>query len=521
MSLSAYNNRGSQWAFERPDMEHRGDEINAEMLEYDRFLRWQIMLGCEQAKQIELKLKGASSVYLEQAECDTIQGVSSGLIDDAAAVVSTFSTVLSFLSSCPSMVSTFAAGPTAWEQTHPADVIFQDTNLKEIGYAGGEQIFCPRRQDSGTPPVSPRVPSTSDLCSYAQLCPCSRVSLTPSPPLETDPKLFQGILSTPPLIATSSSMEPEPLKDRAECPEFESRGVSSHRQRISKRRKFLRTWVARHPVNITERGTEALPADGYSWRKYGQKEIQNSSHPRSYYRCTYQKELGCLATKHLQRSDADPSVLCVKYYGDHTCHMVRQIHQAHSWSPPYVARSRPQKPIIQTCATTSSSKMIDPADTIRLGPYAASPLSESLTVPYTRGSQLFNYPCKNASSIMSPTSVMTPKSETDPISMRGCHPVNPLFLDETDQSRPTETSDYDVAALMMNLLAGSDGCQTQMGWNSHLGQESSVNTPAEYSACYQTQRSLEKELPASQITSFFTETDSYIQHTSQAYTGWS
>ncbi|CAH9093002.1 unnamed protein product [Cuscuta epithymum] len=59
--------------------------------------------------------------------------------------------------------------------------------------------------------------------------------------------------------------------------------------------------------------------DGHSWRKYGQKDILGATHPRAYYRCTHRFTKGCLATKHVQRSDEDPSVFEVKYKGMHTC----------------------------------------------------------------------------------------------------------------------------------------------------------------------------------------------------------
>ncbi|XP_034580572.1 disease resistance protein RGA5 isoform X2 [Setaria viridis] len=59
--------------------------------------------------------------------------------------------------------------------------------------------------------------------------------------------------------------------------------------------------------------------DGHSWRKYGQKEIPGSKHPRAYFRCTDRHSIGCNATKQVQRTDGDPNLFAVRYYGEHTC----------------------------------------------------------------------------------------------------------------------------------------------------------------------------------------------------------
>ncbi|XP_058111103.1 WRKY transcription factor 55 [Magnolia sinica] len=64
---------------------------------------------------------------------------------------------------------------------------------------------------------------------------------------------------------------------------------------------------------------EIPPDDGFTWRKYGQKDILNSRFPRSYYRCTHKNFYGCQAKKYLQRLDDDPYTFEVTYRGHHTC----------------------------------------------------------------------------------------------------------------------------------------------------------------------------------------------------------
>ncbi|CAL4901307.1 unnamed protein product [Urochloa decumbens] len=58
--------------------------------------------------------------------------------------------------------------------------------------------------------------------------------------------------------------------------------------------------------------------DGYAWRKYGEKSIQDHRNPRFYFRCAYKGELGCGARKQVERAEDDPSLFHVTYFGDHT-----------------------------------------------------------------------------------------------------------------------------------------------------------------------------------------------------------
>ncbi|KAJ8479692.1 hypothetical protein OPV22_023419 [Ensete ventricosum] len=85
------------------------------------------------------------------------------------------------------------------------------------------------------------------------------------------------------------------------------------RREMCKKRRTLPKWTIQ--VQVSGSQASRAPEDGYSWRKYGQKEILGTRHRR----CTRSNSVGCLATKQVQRSDRDPCVFHVTYRGEHTC----------------------------------------------------------------------------------------------------------------------------------------------------------------------------------------------------------
>ncbi|KAG8382138.1 hypothetical protein BUALT_Bualt05G0045500 [Buddleja alternifolia] len=119
-----------------------------------------------------------------------------------------------------------------------------------------------------------------------------------------------------------SSGAPEPSISVDGSPtseDFNKRFNDNHHEHTpTKKRKNQPTWTEQVRVNSNS-GFEGPTDDGYSWRKYGQKDILGAKYPRSYYRCTYRLLRSCWATKQVQRSDDDPSVFEITYKGSHTC----------------------------------------------------------------------------------------------------------------------------------------------------------------------------------------------------------
>ncbi|XP_043714239.1 probable WRKY transcription factor 7 isoform X1 [Telopea speciosissima] len=90
-------------------------------------------------------------------------------------------------------------------------------------------------------------------------------------------------------------------------------GTSSTGCHCSKRRKSRVKRVVKVPAISLKMAD--IPTDDFSWRKYGQKPIKGSPHPRGYYKCSSVR--GCPARKHVERAVDDPSMLIVTYEGEH------------------------------------------------------------------------------------------------------------------------------------------------------------------------------------------------------------
>ncbi|XP_059313031.1 probable WRKY transcription factor 12 [Lycium barbarum] len=87
------------------------------------------------------------------------------------------------------------------------------------------------------------------------------------------------------------------------------KGSSSDKGKVKIRRKLREPrfcFQTRSDIDVLD--------DGYKWRKYGQKVVKNSLHPRSYYRCTHSN---CRVKKRVERLSEDCRMVITTYEGRH------------------------------------------------------------------------------------------------------------------------------------------------------------------------------------------------------------
>lgn len=168
------------------------------------------------------------------------------------------------------------------------------------------RVYCPAPIKRPPPPLPHNHQKPTDSINFSSSPANSFVSSITG---ETDRVKPSRSMGKPPL--PSSSLKRKCIS--MDGPVIKCGSSSSGRCHCSKKRKSMVKRVLRLPA-ISLRLSD-IPPDDYSWRKYGQKPIKGSPHPRGYYKCSSVKD--CPARKHIERAMDDPSMLIVTYESDH------------------------------------------------------------------------------------------------------------------------------------------------------------------------------------------------------------
>ncbi|CAI0438896.1 unnamed protein product [Linum tenue] len=144
--------------------------------------------------------------------------------------------------------------------------------------------------------TSPRFGTTaSPLDSSAAHSPCITIPAGISP---------TALLDSPVLLP-NSQVQPSPTTGSFPSTLLGYENASRNQSSVQRRPLNGRSDVIHHPVEdqkSTFTGTGGggrTSEDGYSWRKYGQKQVKGSEYPRSYYKCT---NPSCQVKKKIERS---------------------------------------------------------------------------------------------------------------------------------------------------------------------------------------------------------------------------
>ncbi|XP_071729674.1 probable WRKY transcription factor 11 [Rutidosis leptorrhynchoides] len=130
-------------------------------------------------------------------------------------------------------------------------------------------------------------------------------------------KQFSSLGIVAPAPTFSSRKPPLPSTHRKRCiadRPVASVHVSQSGCHCCKRRKSgSKREVRRVPINGSK--ITSIPADDFSWKKYGEKKLDGSLYPRVYYKCSTGN--GCPARKRVELDRHQSKMLLVTYDGEH------------------------------------------------------------------------------------------------------------------------------------------------------------------------------------------------------------
>ncbi|CAN6482346.1 unnamed protein product [Victoria cruziana] len=165
------------------------------------------------------------------------------------------------------------------------------------------KVYSPKPMHMPPPSLPPPPPQSSHRHSQ---------SFSTTSSFGREPTICKEKLLSPPTTSGRPPLSCSSSKKRCHA-KSEDLGAKAGKCHCSERRRTRVKKTVRVPAVSSK--IADIPADEFSWRKYGQKPIKGSPHPRGYYKCSSVR--GCPARKHVERAMDDPSVLVVTYEGEH------------------------------------------------------------------------------------------------------------------------------------------------------------------------------------------------------------
>ncbi|GLJ15149.1 hypothetical protein SUGI_0247820 [Cryptomeria japonica] len=101
----------------------------------------------------------------------------------------------------------------------------------------------------------------------------------------------------------------------------------------SKRMKNVEEKSSQTQKIIIQVKSEELLDDGYKWRKYGEKSMENCRMPRCYYKCSDKK---CSVKKRVERKPLNDETLVITYEGIHNHPCPNPVYYVHVEKRVYV-----------------------------------------------------------------------------------------------------------------------------------------------------------------------------------------